>query len=376
MTKSIIHFLLVALGVTLFNLAGCQTNSEQPAQQLPVHPIEKGVSAPFAGFIGSRMIVGGGCNFPNTPAAEGGKKVFYNDIFMCNMEEDSLQWTQTQQLPFPIAYGATVETEESLIFIGGVNEQSSLGEVFCVGMNPQKTSLLVNPLPSLPITIDNATATCVGKQLYVTGGNQGNGGQSLYTLCLNKDTAWTKLADYPGAKRIQPVLLASDDTLFLFGGFEVNASTKESTISSDFRMYSIKDNTWSEPQEIPTMKDGGKRALVGASGVRVGNKLFLAGGVNYEIFKTAVEGKASADYMKHPSEWYQFSKDLLVYDRQTKKWTVITNVDGFNKAGGSLLHHDGSLYMVCGETKPGIRTNEIVAKKLKDLLPDNDISNQ
>lgn len=41
---------------------------------LPDYPITKGVSAPFAGFIKNWLIVGGGCNFPTTPAAEGGKK--------------------------------------------------------------------------------------------------------------------------------------------------------------------------------------------------------------------------------------------------------------------------------------------------------------
>lgn len=368
MKKRIIQLLTVALGVVTFNLIGCQPSSEPSIQQFPSHPIQQGVSAPFAGFVGSQMLVGGGCNFPNTPAAEGGKKVFYADVVACNTNGDSLQWLPGQNFPFPIAYGASVETEEGLICIGGVNEQSALTDVFRLAIHPQTAKVMVETLPALPETIDNATATRIGQQVYVTGGNQGNGGQSLYTLCLKADTAWTKLADYPGAKRIQPVLLASDDALYLFGGFEVNPTTKESIISSDFLVYSIKDNSWSGPQAIPTMADGSKRAMVGAAGVRVDSQLLLAGGVNYEIFKAAVEGKAPADYMKRPAEWYLFSKDLLVYDLQTKDWKVVANVDGFNKAGGSLLHHDGSLYMVCGEIKPGIRTNEIVKKDLKELL--------
>ena len=372
MRKRIIQVLSVVLGVVVFNLIGCQPSNEQSLQQIPSHPIQKGISAPFAGFVGQWMLVGGGCNFPNTPAAEGGKKVFYADVVACNVNSDSLQWLPGQNFPFPIAYGASVETEEGLICIGGVNEQTALKSVFRLKINPETAKVSIETLPSLPETIDNAAATYFDQQLFVTGGNQGNGGQSLYTLHLKTDTAWTKLADYPGAKRIQPVLLAADDALFLFGGFEVNANTKESTVSSDFIVYSIKDNRWGEPQEIPTMKNGGQRALVGAAGVHVGSRLFLAGGVNYEIFKAAVEGKAPADYMKRPAEWYQFSKDLLIYDLQTKDWKVVTDVEGFNKAGGSLLHHDGSLYMVCGEIKPGIRTNEIVKKDLKELLSEEE----
>lgn len=38
---------------------------------------EQGVSAPFVGTIGKSVLVAGGCNFPTTPAAQGGKKQFY-----------------------------------------------------------------------------------------------------------------------------------------------------------------------------------------------------------------------------------------------------------------------------------------------------------
>ena len=40
----------------------------------------EGVSAPFAGIIGNHLVVAGGCNFPDLPAAEGGAKKFYSHI--------------------------------------------------------------------------------------------------------------------------------------------------------------------------------------------------------------------------------------------------------------------------------------------------------
>ena len=42
----------------------------------------QGVSAPYAGTIDGKIIVAGGCNFPDTPAAEGGTKKFYADIHL------------------------------------------------------------------------------------------------------------------------------------------------------------------------------------------------------------------------------------------------------------------------------------------------------
>lgn len=374
MKKRIIQILFVSLGVLTFNLVSCQPNQKEKTSEIvPVHPNMKGVSAPFAGFVGDELIVGGGCNFPDTPAAEGGKKVYYADIFSWNIKSDSTHWKCHAELPYPIAYGATIEVAEGLICIGGMNETASLRDVYRIVKDKESNQFTSEALPPLPESIDNATATCIGRSLYVTGGNQGNGGNALYTFNLDSDSTWTKLADYPGAKRIQPVLLASDEELFLFGGFEVKTINnkevinKEGVISSDFITYNVKEKTWSQPQSLPAMDDGSRRALVGAAGTRIGNRFVIAGGVNYEIFKAAIEGKAPADYMKRPTEWYLFSKDVLIYDLQTKEWTIVSDADGFNKAGGCLLHHNDSVYMVCGEVKPGIRTNEIVMKDLKVL---------
>ena len=45
--------------------------------------IEKGVSACFAGTAGNSLVMAGGCNFPDTPAAEGGRKRYYQGIYAC-----------------------------------------------------------------------------------------------------------------------------------------------------------------------------------------------------------------------------------------------------------------------------------------------------
>ena len=43
----------------------------------------QGISAPFAGTLDDgALLVAGGCNFPDTPAADGGTKVFYNKVWL------------------------------------------------------------------------------------------------------------------------------------------------------------------------------------------------------------------------------------------------------------------------------------------------------
>ena len=82
---------------------------------IPDYPIRKGVSAPFAGFTGSTLIVAGGCNFPDKPAAEGGKKVYYAQVYSLTPGTSSTQWQEQTPLPIPVAYGASVETEEGTL---------------------------------------------------------------------------------------------------------------------------------------------------------------------------------------------------------------------------------------------------------------------
>lgn len=354
-------FVFITLAISF--CVACSSPVTKQCVTIPPHPIAEGVSAPFAGFIGNYLIVGGGCNFPDVPAADGGTKVYYDEIFGCRIDGDSLSWKSLGKFPQPVAYGATVETSKGLICIGGMNKKHALTNVYRIELNQQTEKMTVTTLPSLPATIDNASATCIKNTLYVTGGNQSDGEQSVYALTVGEDEAWKKVSNYPGPQRIQPVLLASNEELFLLGGFSViaptDSSAKQALISYDYLIYDTKHDCWSLPDSLPRLADGSPRALVGSSGVRIGNHLVIAGGVNYDIFKAAVEGKSDADYLKHPASWYRFSNDVLVYDLTHHSWKEVVSAEGFNKAGGSLLYHDNSLYMVCGEVKPGIRTSEI-----------------
>ena len=49
-----------------------------------------GVSACYAGIYQGELLIAGGCNFPETPAAEGGKKKFYQGIYAADASADSV----------------------------------------------------------------------------------------------------------------------------------------------------------------------------------------------------------------------------------------------------------------------------------------------
>ena len=106
------------LALLFFISIACQKNEKQTTFRLNWTEVEsipasfgnisKGVSASFVGLLDEKLIVAGGCNFPDISAAEGGKKVFYKDILLF----DRNNWEKIGELPEPLAYGISVTTED------------------------------------------------------------------------------------------------------------------------------------------------------------------------------------------------------------------------------------------------------------------------
>lgn len=335
------------------------------AQSVPEYPITQGVSAPFAGFIKDWLIVGGGCNFPHKPAAEGGEKVYYDQCYALNVQSECPQWIPLPSLPCPVAYGCAIETPEGLVCIGGANADSCLTCVFRIQATESPQKFTIQPLPSLPETIDNAAATLLNGCIYLTGGNQQHRQNALYKLDLNTGRDWQKLPAYPGPQRVQPILVHDAHKLYLIGGYQAASDTSESILSHDIVCYLPETDRWEYESDIPLEENGEKRCMAGGSGTQTSTHLILAGGVNYSIFKKALDGKAGKDYLTHEPSWYRFNDDLLCFDFTHKKWTQHPNIPGMARAGGILLLHRHFLYMVCGEIKPGIRTPQITVYPLK-----------
>lgn len=335
---------------------------------IPNHPIPHGVSAPFAGVINDWIIVAGGCNFPDIPAAEGGKKVYYSEIYAINMKEKSKGWKLIGRLPNSAAYGATVSIGDNLYFIGGENMEGKLNSVYKVSMKSEACKVDLETLPSIPECITNLSGTAIGQDIYITGGITDTNKNSVYRISTQSSSEWEKLLSYPGNKRIQSILLANGkNELYLIGGFQSPSKKKEGVLSDDILCYNIEKRSWKRLIELPFDENGEKRCLVGGSGIAHNDMLILTGGVNYKIFNNAINGKAPNDYLKKPVEWYKFNDDILFFNLRNKTWNIVKDVNGMAKAGGILLEYKNSLYMICGETKPGIRSSEVITIPLSHI---------
>lgn len=321
----------------------------------------KGVSALYAGVIDGNLLIAGGCNFPDVPAADGGKKVYYQDVYMAPLTDDTiLDWRKIGTLPQAAAYGVTVSTGKGLICVGGNTAESSFSDVFLLSL--QKDTLKTDTLPSLPVTMDNMAGALLGHSVYVVGGNvNGVPSSDVYSLNLSAmDKGWQKEPAVPGKPRVQPVCAAQGGKLYVWGGFAPATGDCPAFLSVDGYMYSPETREWT-PIAIPQDADGNEVSLGGGVAAPYGNGLIVcAGGVNKDIFLKALQGVyAGREYLSHPAEWYRFNRNLMLYHPQTDEWTTLGGYEQGARAGAAFVSWKGYHYIINGELKPGIRTNEI-----------------
>lgn len=359
--RLIISFVLIAL-FTAYTMAQ-NSNSIQRLVGFPTEEqgFDKGVSACYCGVINGNLYIAGGCNFPDKPVAEGGKKRFYKAIYAAklNAEGNRLEWKTVGQMPQPAAYGVSVTYENSLIFVGGNNETGGL--TTAIRLRPTATGMQQEALPSLPHALDNMAGAVVGHILYVVGGNcEGVATQKVWSLDL-KNTAkegWKEEPSIPGIARVQPIAAAlAGDLLGVWGGFAPKTDSKAAQLAMNGASYNAGCGTWTA-LPVPTDALGEEVFTGGATAIATPQKgVVVVGGVNKDVFLAAIN-KLPEGYLLHEPEWYRFNSRVLCYRDGT--WTQLLQHPSVARAGCALAYWDGWVYVVGGELKPGIRTPEIV----------------
>ncbi len=335
-------------------------------RSLPALSVEggQGVSGAYAGAIdGNTLLVAGGCNFPGVPAAEGGAKKFYADIYALTSLDGEGAWQKVGELPAAAAYGVGVSTgSNSVVCIGGSDGAVSLNAVYEIKLTNGKAA--ISELPALPIALDNMAGAYGNGGIYIAGG-QSNGTPSMAAFFL-KDGAkeWQRLPDVPGAARIQPAAAVQNGSIgalfCLFGGFSPTTADAPGAVHHDGVIYDTKTNSWrfTSPMDASLSLVGGAAAPSGCA------HIVCFGGVNADIFENAINGGADSLYLKHEPAWYKFNDEILIYHTITDTWVTESRNPLLARAGASLIPCGGEWYIVNGESKPGIRATDTTAVKM------------
>ena len=383
-----LFFLMVTLAVCT-----CKPTPEKPVriyitevESIPGEfgNISKGVSASFAGLIDERLIVAGGCNFPDTAAAEGGKKVFYKDILLLDVRK----WRKIGELPRDLAYGVSISLPDGLLMMGGRNTDFFSSAVYRLKMDKTSESLTIDSLLPLPVTADNFGGAVLNDVIYVAGGNQdGKPSAEVWSLELKNPVVWKKCPKIPSRPLVQPVVTAAAGNIYVMGGFDVAGDSLMAEVSQAVWMYAPGTAKWTKVADYQT--DINQYSLSGGAAVALSDDLILTlGGVNKTVFEEALNRNAylakfqpilsdtlttrlkeeAGNYMFHPEEWYKFNPTIKAFDTKNNTWSSLGQFQQTALAGSTVVANDKVIYVVNGEIKPGIRTPKIwkISRKQRD----------
>lgn len=362
------------------------TSRSVPAPvQLPDARFAQGVSASYAGVSDTLVWWAGGCNFPDTPAADGGKKVYYDVVLVAPLRARSGQWRVAGRLPRAAAYGVGIGLPDGLLCIGGASASGPLADVWRLSLAADGRSLVCDTLPPLPVPTDNLCGALVGDRVYVAGGNAaGVPTVRVYSLSLrNPAGGWRAEASLPGEPRTQAVAVGlqrgGEDCLFVFGGFAAAGGGREASLSTSSLCYTPSTRSWTEVA-APVDASGQTISLGGGSGYAVDRTRALClGGVDKDIFLAALRREAQTAraaaagdtatvarlkaeaycYMTQPPAAYRLNDRVLAYDAAADAWHVVARVPQAARAGAALAGRDHSFFWINGEEKPGIRSPQI-----------------
>ena len=346
----------------------------------------QGVSGAFAGVADGRVIIAGGCNFPDTPAAEGGQKVFYTVIYAISLSgvgstdyPRSEGWQRVGSLPCGLAYGASVTTPEGVVCLGGTSDGQK-SEDFAVLLSFDKSDTLRSmDILLLPIALDNFAAAYGDGYIYVAGGlHNGMPNRKAFRLKWPLGAAWEELPDMPGPARVQPCAAvqkgAIGSNFYLLGGYDPRY--KKAVANGVY--FDPRKGNW----YATSLMDG---ALVGSSAIPSGAAHILCfGGVDKDIFEAALERNAliadtttaaeqlaalrdeTYSYMTQDPAWYKFRRSIAVYHTVTDSWAEVFDSPLIARAGAAVMPVPSSkgsaslsALVVGGEEKPGVRSSDV-----------------
>ena len=349
----------------------------------PAQPLDKAVSGHYASWTDNGLSTYGGCNFPDIPCADGGQKVFY-----------------------PRAYGASVQVPGGAVYLGGMDATSSLSD--CMFINA--TDGTVTPIASLPVALDNFAATYYDGTIWVAGGqSNGTPNRNVYALQFpsgkvktesgkveaeptvdasqsgkvegENSGVWSKVATLPDECRLQPCVAvqntASGYALFIFGGYQAKTEKMEAKVHTDGVYMPIAElkkggatewkrtapaMAWSYTTDNEGHRAQHMQAMVGSTCSTVGySHVLFFGGVDHDIFLSAIEGKQDSLYLRHTPDWYRFRQDVLTYHTITDSWGLLPGNSLLARAGACLTPQVGGKGWSYsgGELMPGVRSADV-----------------
>ena len=336
-----------------------------------------GFAGPVAGVSNDVLIVGGGSNFPDSSPWLGGKKKYYDDLYVLKKDKnDSLILFKSFKLPFALAYSANVSTNQGMVVAGGENENGISNKVLLIQWNEATQNVRIKNLPDLPFAITNASAVVHDDKVYLAGGEMASEvSNHLLLLDLNDaDAGWEKLSFLPKPISHAVMVVQSNgknDCIYLVGGRKKNASSPSDLYTSNFR-FDLKTNKWTEKKSLPYTLSAGTGVAFGT------NSILLFGGDNGATFHKTEEiifaidnekdgekkKQLTAKKIKIQSTHPGFCKQMLLYNTKKDEWKTVGCIPFDSPVTTTAVKWNDEVIIPGGEIRAGIRTPQILLAKI------------
>src|SRR6185312_5040219 len=118
-----------------------------------------GVAGPVAGVYDHVLVVAGGANFPDAMPWLGGKKKYYDNVYVfAKIDGEVKLQSKTGKLPFAIAYSSSCSAKKGIVYAGGENENGISKKAFLLQWDAGKSAIATTDLPDLPVPLTNSSA--------------------------------------------------------------------------------------------------------------------------------------------------------------------------------------------------------------------------
>ena len=343
--------------VVLICIAGHSANATPNQEviswsELPELPNKFGLGGAFTGVSNGALIVAGGSNFPHGTKLMIQNRTWYDSIYILPNKREK-KWLTGYKLNKPIALGASVTSDDSLILIGGSNTEGNQSEVVQLTWNASSQIINQVALPPLPQALSLIGATEIDGVVYVVGGQFEREKMSLnknfWSLDLkNLDSGWKSLVPWEGPARRSAIVVGQNigngKFVYIIGGEgsiqNENGETQSRHFSDGYR-YSLRYENWEPIADAP-------HPVTGAPGIAYGQSHILIFGGNTWKQKDVDSSK------DHPS----YSNDLLVYHTITDSWVVKGGLPLGVVSSEAVSWGDG-IAITGGETEPGLMTPKV-----------------
>lgn len=343
-----------------------------------------GLAGAINGVNNDVLIVAGGSNFPDKLPWEGGKKVYYDKIFVLQKKGNEYCWNKKVKsvLPESIAYCGNTSTPSGIAYVGGENENGISDKCFLLKWNEKENAVDVKPLPDFPLALTNIAVTNIEDVIYTVGGDeQNNSSNSFFSLDLkDKNLHWKKLPGLPVALANATVVAQnckSGKKIFVIGG-RSKTPFGISDLHNTVFAFDIQKNQWKRCADISNGLY--TTNLSAAGGVALGNnEILITGFDNGKIFhqietliSKIAQAKTSEEKQKLTKEKNNlsichkgFDKSLLLYNTNTNAWTKIGELPFPAHVTTTDVKWGNDIIVSNGEIKPGVRTPDVWIGKVE-----------